>query len=439
MTNEERKNYYMNRNIKLYPFYLALVWDVLFVWTISTLFYTTVKGLTFSQAIMIDSVQTIAACILSVPLTKIFAKVNSVTATRISSLGYIGFLLCLIFGKTFFSFAIGAIFLAFAYSLASVKVPAVLNKSLRLIQRDKDYERVYGKGLSIYYCLEAIAAIVATYLFDLNPYLPIYLSLGFVCLSELFSFLIKNPEKFQESNIIITPEHIEQQKIKTEKSDSFLKILSSSFVLVLLLYDFVFRGALCVDSTEFRLYLQQLVDNGSMPIWLFGYLFAIMRICMGLSSRYQFKFNLKFGLRSLIIFVGTFILTLISTSLIYLFMPQSIFKMVLLIVIMIITCMLRQPNSIFLSNYMQICTPSKNHEKLYALRTIFEYLGIAIINMLYAQLLSVFNNNLGYANLVYLSILALPIIALLVLFIRVLIKKYTQKYTIIKPEYTEDE
>ena len=45
MTNEEHKEYYMNRNIKLSPSLIALTWDVIFVWTISTLYFTTVKGI----------------------------------------------------------------------------------------------------------------------------------------------------------------------------------------------------------------------------------------------------------------------------------------------------------------------------------------------------------------------------------------------------------
>ena len=35
MTNEERKNFYMNRNIKISPIIIALTWDVVFVWAIS--------------------------------------------------------------------------------------------------------------------------------------------------------------------------------------------------------------------------------------------------------------------------------------------------------------------------------------------------------------------------------------------------------------------
>ena len=82
MTNEERRQYYMNKNIRLYPFYLALTFDTIFVWTILTLFYQSAKGLTFSQAIMLDSVQTIAACVMCIPLSKWFAKSEDMQSIR---------------------------------------------------------------------------------------------------------------------------------------------------------------------------------------------------------------------------------------------------------------------------------------------------------------------------------------------------------------------
>ena len=199
------------------------------------------------------------------------------------------------------------------------------------------------------------------------------------------------------------------------------------------------RGALSIDTTQFRIYLQQLTTNGSIPIWLFGYIFATMRLCAALSSRYQFKFNLKFGVRSLIILALTFIVATLSIGFVYVLMPDSIAKIIIIVVLMILVCMLRPPNNIFLNNYMQVCTDSKNHEKMYALRTIAEYAGYAILNAIYAQLLTTFNNNFGYANFVYIGVLALPILVALIFFIKVLTKKFAQKYTIIKPEYTEEE
>ena len=88
---------------------------------------------------------------------------------------------------------------------------------------------------------------------------------------------------------------------------------------------------------------------------------------------------------------------------------------------------------------MQVCMPKRNIERAYATRTMVEYLGYGIISALYAALLSAFNDNWGLTNIVYISILAVPLLISLILFIRALVKKYAEKFTVIKDEYTKDD
>ncbi len=437
MTNEERKDFYMNRNIKLFPLYCASTWDVLFVWTITTMFYTNVKGLTYSQAILLDSIQMIFACIMCIPLSKIFDKMKPVKASRIGNLGYIIFLTLVMVGSNFWVFAAAQFFLACAYIIGNIKTTAILNQSLSAVDRDKDYQRVYGKSVSIYYVLESVSAIISTYLFSWNPYASFCTALVVVVLAEIYSLLIKEPPKFQEKNAEINA-RLTYKERKARQPDSFVKLLSSAFIIILLIYSFLSRGALSMDTTQFRLYLQGLTDSGTMPIWLYGYIFAIMRLVMALSSRYQFKFDLKFGVKSLYIFIFTFLLSIIASACVYIFMPDSVLKIVVIVVLMIITCAIRSPNRIFVTNYMQVCTDKKNYERMYALNTIAEYSGYAVLNAVYAQILDGFADNFAYTNLLYAAILAVPLIVVLIFFSKVLTKKFAQKYTIIKPEYTED-
>ena len=67
-----------------------------------------------------------------------------------------------------------------------------------------------------------------------------------------------------------------------------------------------------------------------------------------------------------------------------------------------------------------------------------EYLGYAAISSVYAALLGGFNDNYGLTNLVYIAIFAIPLLISMGLFVRALIKKYAQKFTLIKDEYTKD-
>jgi len=438
MTNEKRKEFYMNRNIKLSPSLIALTWDVIFVWTISTLYFTTVKGLSNAQVITLDSILMLFGCLFCVPVGKIFQKVRPVKAVRVGLLGFALYLLICILGPkgNFFVFVLAQPFLAFGYAVMSVKVNSVLNDSLTEVKRDKDYQRIYGKGLSLYYIIECVGAIVITYVYDWKPYMVYICSIAIVLICFLLTFLYKDPKKFMEKNVNIDAR---VETVKTVKQpDSFGKILKSSFFIFLLIYAFFTRGVLSISSSAYKIYLNGLLSVDAIPIWSYGYLFAMARIFSAIMSKYQFKFNLKFGVRSLIIFNVFILLTFIGTGVIYLLNPTSIISIILIVALSVIMCSLRMPNQIFLNNYMQVCTSKKNIERAYSIRTMVEYLGYAIISAVYAALLAGFGDNYGLTNLVYIGIFAIPLIVSLILFLKALTKKHAQKFTVIKDEYTKD-
>ena len=438
MTNQERKEFYMNRNIKLSPSIISLTWDVIFVWTISTLYFTTVKGLSNAQVIALDSILMLFGCLFCIPVGRLFQNVRPIKAVRIGLIGYAIYLLICIWGpkENFLVFVLAQPFLAFGYAVMSVKINSVLNDSLSVVKRDKDYQRVYGKGLGLYYVIECVGAILITYVYNWKPYMVYVCSIGIVFLCILISFLYKDPKKFMDKNVNVDPK-VDVEKV-VKKPDSYSKILKSSFFIFLLIYAFFIRGVLSISSSSYKIYLNYLLSADAIPIWSYGYLFAAARISSAFMSKYQFKFNLKFGVRSLIIFNVLILLTFAGTGIIYLINPTSVVSIVLVVLLSVIMCALRMPNQIFLNNYMQVCTSKKNIERAYSIRTMVEYMGYALISSVYAALLSGFKDNYGLTNLVYIGIFAIPLIVSLVLFLRAVIKKHAQKFTIIKDEYTKD-
>lgn len=487
MTNEERKDFYMNRNIKVLPLYYAFTWDILFVITISTLFYTNQKGLTLSQVVMLDSFVMIFASLMCIPLSKLFERVSALTCSRISNIGYMAFMLICIFGNSYAWFILAQFCLAFGYATKSIKDNSILLDSLRLVNRDKDYQRIYGSGTSIYYIAEAIGSIVITYIYNWQPYACYYISLGAVVFIFLYSFIIKNPTKFEPSNIQLdakvdskdlnneinqeiqtkenennknvniekieensknllkieekvekTDKKRKKSKKKIQKPDGYLKILFTPMFLTMMIYLFFYRGTVAIDASAFKTYLNILTDNGIVPVIIIGYLFAGVRLCTFISTKYQFKFNLKFGVRSLILFNVLLIATFIINGVAYMIAPTSMVTLVIISISTFIQCSIRMPNHIFCNNYMQVCLKRKNIERAYAIRTTVEFLAFSLMSFVFAQLLSVTNNDYGKSNLIYISIFIIPIIISLIFFLKALIKKHTEKFTIIKEEYVND-
>lgn len=438
--NEERKNYYMNRNIKLYPFYLAFTWDIVFVWTIIILFYTNVKGLTYSQAIFLDSFIHISAFVLSVPVSKLISKVKPLLASQIANLFAILFLLLVIFGTHYATFMLAEGCFAVFMIISNVKNSLVLSDSLRLVKRDKEYNRIYGGGLGMYYFIDAICCIFATTIYQFNPYICFIIAIMVMVLVELLSLLLKEPSKFQESNIDIAKKEIDSTKQKSKsKRKHKKKTFLSAFIISMLAYCIFFRGITSIDSSVLKIYLQELTNNSVIPLWSFGILYAGYRLSNSLASKFQFKYELKFGVRSLILFSIIGIVSVVGTGLIYLFAPLNVVTIIITLLLFYMFSSIRPANHVFIMNYLQVCLTSKDLDKGYTYKNMAEYLGYGLCSSLYSILLGVFNDNFAYSNLVYAGIIVIPLIISLIFFIRALVKKYASKYTVIKKEYVEDE
>ena len=435
MENQEKLEKFMNRNIKLYPTMLSLMWDVLFVWTISTLFFTTQKGLTYSQVVMLDSFLMLFGCLLSIPLNQLFRKVNSIVATRVGVCGYAIYLLICIFGKNYAMFVFAQVFLSSGYIICGLRGNDLIVDSLSLVKKDNHYEKIYGRGLSLYYTFEAVGAVAITYVFNWNPYAAYWISLSVVVLAFVFTFLFKEPRKFQQQNVSIDAKQPNSNK---KNPDSYFRVLKSGFFICLLVYMFFMRGVLSISVSNFKIYLQQSINAGIIPLWAFGYFVAVAKLGSAISSRIQFKFNMKYGVKSLISFSGGILITFYLNGIIYLIAPHAVWSFVIIAIISILQAAILPPCRIFVNNYMQVCMSKKNINKGYTIRTLVEYLGYSAISAMYAALLGGFGDNYGLTSVVYISILAIPIVVSTIMFIRVLIKKHTEKFTIIKDEYVND-
>lgn len=435
MTNDIRKEELMNRNIKLSPPVIALTWDVIFIWVISTLYFTQVKGFTNSQVILLDSVLMLSGCIMCVPIAKAFQNVSSIKAMRIGLLGYMSYLLLCIFGNSYLIIILAQPFLSFGYTILGVKSNRFLTDSLALANRGKDYQKVYGKGISLFYIIECVGAIVITYVYNWKPTMVFWCSICIVVFAIIITFFLKDTQKYMTSNISIDGK-VEKPRVK--KPDSFLKIMKSAFFVSLLVYSFFFRGVLSIVGSSFKIYLNTLIADGSLIMGAYGYIYAGSRIAVALSSKYQFKFNLKFGVRSLLIFNFLLLFTFVASGIIFIINPNSIISIILIVALCYIQIALRMPNQIFLNNYMQVCMPKRNMDMAYSIRTMVEYLGYALISFIYSMLLANFNDNFGITSLVYIAIFAVPLIISMIFFLMRLTKKHAEKYTIIKDEYTKD-
>ena len=268
----------MERNVKLFPIYKLFSYDTLFFYAISILFYTTTKGFSLSQVALVTTVYSVSCIVAQIPCAIITDKIG----LRNSMI--IGNILCMIWGifyilcSNFNVFVLGEVFSGFGFSLKGVAETPFLYSSLKKLNRVSDHSKIEGKGSSFYYLIEAIASIVAGYLFTINAYLPVIFALTCYLISTIIAFYMK-PIKTSNHEKLTPREHLR------ETFDGFKYILKSKRLHGLFLFSMIFFGTLSLG----HLYIKTYFNDINLPSEMFGYVFAAASVASAFGSAIQHK------------------------------------------------------------------------------------------------------------------------------------------------------
>jgi len=219
------------------------------------------------------------------------------------------------------------------------------------MHRKNDYSKIEGKGMFWYYIFEGVTSIVAGYLYEfVNPYAPVIGTVVFSLACFILSLYIKEPLDVEE-------EKLEQQILenKKEREPSYKTLLKRPFVIWMAVFCFCFFGVSSVHQTMSKVYLQ----NINTPAYLFGYIFCAYRMIAALASKFQFKYELKRGLKILITFTIMMVSAYIFTPIIYEINASSIMSIIAVLLLFSSQHIARAIYRITVKNYINSCV-SKN-------------------------------------------------------------------------------
>lgn len=93
------------------------------------------------------------------------------------------------------------LFCGFGYAIKGISEGNLLYDSVATRGGDGIYTKIDSKGASGYYIIDTVLAIMAGYLFVINNYLPMYISLFFAILSIIISFKFKDIYKGKQQRL----------------------------------------------------------------------------------------------------------------------------------------------------------------------------------------------------------------------------------------------
>ena len=247
-TNQEKRIELSN---KLYPLYDGLSKDLLFYIAIDTLFLTTAKGFTAVQISLLGFVPTLVCVLLKPALLKAVKKIGNVQSSRVGTFMLLSPAILITFGTTFFTISIGRVIYESAFVLKSME-SITLKKNLEYQEKANQYMKIRGDSNTVYATVTFIIAIVAGPMFNVSPYLPMWLCILFCLITFCLSFTFYEVK----ADNLATENKPQKSKERKSKKNKLSKIL-----LLALISNALFINIVFVGQQDSKLFIQyQLTD-----------------------------------------------------------------------------------------------------------------------------------------------------------------------------------
>ena len=407
-TNEE--------NLKLYPRYRRLARDFLFFYTINVLFLTQVKKIDMSAIVLVDTFYALFVVILQIPISIIIDKIGRKKGIIFGNLCNVLYLICVINSTSFWHLAFAEILSASGFAFKDIAETALLNESISFEKEEKSkvFAHIQGKAISGYYALSAVSMVVSGFIYEINPYFPMIMSLIVVLMTLIMSLKFSEP-------VIVKKEEAKENKLSLK--ESILFSIKSKRCRSILIFSSVFYGVICVLAT----YEILLIEELKVSTAIIGILFAVLNIVSSISSSAQNKVHLLFKNKTLMFLAITIsVVCILVGNVAKLNMPIAII-LLLISVLYILKYWIVGVYSVLISKYLSNFTNEKIDTRLFA---IFSFTN-SIVSVIFGVVASRLIENMSTAD-------AMIIFGQMILVLFVIILIYIRNKFGLKPEEYSD-
>ena len=347
---------------KLFPWFAGLSGDLLFWAAIDTLFLTVVKNFNASQIVSLTSISLITCILLQIPLLNIIKKIGNTKSVRLGSLLLLISSILLTLGTNYIIVVIGKILYEVAFTFQNM-INVVLKNNLELQNRENEYIKFRTNANTIYAIATMIISFVASFMFNINNYLPMIGCIMFCFVCFVLSF---NMIDYSNNNCI-------KSKIYKENKDKLKKINYSKIVLFIIISYGLFYPIVNSGQSNGKLFIQQeLLKNFNVEktALIIGGILCISRIVRVISNISFNKIHKKY--KDKVGFLLPFLLSLSLCLMVggYLITYSIILKILIMSLGYIIILFIRDPFKV----YMQDLALKKAEKEQQSLLTTLDLL-----------------------------------------------------------------
>lgn len=361
-----KENAKKRKNIKLFPIYKMLSWDLLFYYAIIFLYLIQVKKLTASQILLAEAMYNIAIMISLLPSGKIVDKIGKKNSVIIANICVSISILIIIVMNNFYHLIIAYAVMAFGYSIKGIAENIILYDSLPSgKRRGKLFSIIDGKSSSYFYYIDAISAITTGFLYMINPYIPLVLCLIMGVISTILSF------KFKHTNTMDKKQNTNNEKVTLKDAIKYVRV--SKRIKYLILFYATFSALLYVLSSL----RSSIFEDLNLQPQYFGIVYAMLQIVAGTAARFQDKVHSKFKNETLAVLAIPLTMACILIGLLGRLQANDL-TFSIIIILFIVQGMIKGPYRTLIVRYMTNFTNRNIRPKLATIQS-FTYYGFSVV------------------------------------------------------------
>lgn len=292
METKEEKQKMRKRNMKLFPIYKMLSWDLLFFYTINFLFLTQVKNISPAEVVLTDSFYALFVMILQIPINIIIAFFGKKKSLVLGNFSLVVYITIVIFSRNIYDLILANFLSAMGFGIKDTVQVALLKESIPPSKyKNQIFSKINSKGATGYYVLNMISQIVAGYLFTINGYVPMICTLVILIIATLISTQFIEPNKKAKVNL---KETIDMEEIKDIKSGFKFVLKSERLKALILSAAFISTLLTILDNYEVNL-----LENIKLSSIIIGCAGAMNSLISAIASKRENRFNNIFKNKSL--------------------------------------------------------------------------------------------------------------------------------------------
>lgn len=275
-----------NNLINLYGIKIAKWFNL--VMPVVVLFYQD-NGLTMQQIFWLKSIYSVAMVAMEIPsgyMADVWGRKKSLILGAFLGAGGMALYS---FSQGFWAFALAEVVLGIGYSFISGSDSALLYDTMKAANREQEYMKQEGWITSAGNFAEGIAGVFGGLLATISLRLPFYVQFGIASIAIPASLLLVEPVF-----------HTETVK-KTFKST--LQTVRETFTHPELRASLLISSFAGTASLTFAWFVQPYFKEANLPVSLFGLMWTLLNLSVGISSVFSYKIERKVGQRNALLII----------------------------------------------------------------------------------------------------------------------------------------